>query len=112
GWFRKDDGLRRFEDVFVEVAKKNGKSTMVAIDMDFHLMADDRVNTPKIFTAANNEEQAKICVNMAGKIIKQSPDLNAYVEDGEIQLPRYGKNIIGVVHHGRDGFIQAFSKES
>lgn len=112
GWFRTDDNLRRIEETYVQVSKKNGKSTMCAVDMNYHLFADDRVQTPKIFTAANNEEQAKICVNMAGKIIQQSPELYDYVTDGVVQLPRYGKNIIGVIHHGKDGFIQAFSKES
>jgi len=73
GWFVTETRLRRFEDVYVQVAKKNGKSTGCAVDMNFHLLADDRINTPKIFTAANNEDQAKICVNMAGRIIEQSP---------------------------------------
>src|SRR5688500_12972692 len=30
GWIRKDTGTRRFEEVYVQVAKKNGKSTMCA----------------------------------------------------------------------------------
>lgn len=112
GWFRVDDGLRRFEEIYVQVAKKNGKSTMCAVDINYHIFADDRVQTPKVFTAANNEEQAKICVNMAGKIIQHSPDLSEYVDSGVIQLPRYGKDIIGIIHHERDGFVKAFSKES
>src|SRR5690242_12776759 len=56
GWFWTETKLRRFDDVYVQIAKKNGKSTMCAVLMDFHLMADDRVNTPKVFTGANNEE--------------------------------------------------------
>lgn len=112
GWFWTDSRLRRFEDVYVQVAKKNGKSTTVAVLMDFHLMADDRVNTPKIFTAANNEEQAKICVNMAGRIIERSPDLSDYVEDGTVRLFNYKENITEIFHVEKDGFIKAFSKES
>lgn len=112
GWFWTESRLRRFEDVYVQVSKKNGKSTMCAVLMDYHLMADDRVNTPKVFTAANNEDQAKICVNMAGRIIQRSPDLAEYIDDGEIKLSTYGINITEVIHKGKDGFIKAFSKES
>jgi phage terminase large subunit-like protein len=112
GWFRSDDNLRRFDEVFVEVAKKNGKSTMCAVDMNFHVFADERINTPKVFTAANNEDQAKICVNMAGKIIEQSPDLYEFVEDGQVRMSTYGINITEVIHREKDGFIKALSKES
>jgi len=112
GWFVKSTGLRRFEEVYVQVSKKNGKSTMCAVLMNFHLIADERINTPKIFTAANNEEQAKICVNMAGRIIERSPDLYELVEDGTIRLFNYKDNITEVVNTEKDGFIKAFAKET
>lgn len=111
GWIRRDNGRRRFEEVYVQVAKKNGKSTMCAVLMDFHVFADDKVNTPKVYTAANNEDQAKICVNMAGKIIEASPVL-ADMIGTEVQLLKWGGNVIHVVHKERNGFIQAMSKES
>ncbi len=112
GWFWKADNRRRFEEVYVQISKKNGKSSMSAVLSVFHNMADDRINTPKVFTAANNEEQAKICVNMAGRIIEASPDLFSYVEDGEIALMRYKENITEVVNYSNNGFIKAMSKES
>jgi phage terminase large subunit-like protein len=112
GWFYVETRLRRFEDVYVQIAKKNGKSTMCAVLMDFHLFADDRVQTPKVFTAANNEDQAKICVNMAGRIIEQSPDLADLVDDGTVKLFNYKDNITEVVHTEKDGFIKAFAKET
>lgn len=112
GWIRKDTGTRRFEEVYVQIAKKNGKSTMSAILMDFHLFADEKVKTPKVFTAANNEDQAKICVNMAGRIVEASPDLASLVDDGTIGLMNYKENITEVVHYGNNGFIKAFAKEA
>jgi len=111
GWIRKDTKGRRFDEVYVQVAKKNGKSTMCAVLADFHLIAD-RVNTPKIFTAANNEDQAKISVNMAGRIIEASPDLQELVDDGTIRLFNYKDSITEVVNTEKNGFIKAFSKES
>jgi phage terminase large subunit-like protein len=112
GWFYTATRLRRFEEVFVEIAKKNGKSTMSAVLMNYHLFADERVKTPKIFTGANNEDQAKICVNMAGRIIQASPDLNDLVDDGSVSLFNYKDNITEVVHKEKNGFIKAFAKES
>jgi phage terminase large subunit-like protein len=112
GWFWTDSRLRRFEDVYVQVSKKNGKSTMCAVLMNFHLLADSRVNTPKIFTAANNEDQAKICVNMAGRIIERSPDLQDYLDDETIRLFKYKEEIYEIVNTEKDGFIKAFSKET
>lgn len=112
GWIRKDNGRRRFNRFFLEVAKKNGKSTLCAVLALFHLFNDKRIGTPKVFTAANNESQARICVNMAGRIIEQSPDLFEYVEDKEVKLMTYGIHITEVIHREKDGFIRAFSKET
>lgn len=112
GWIRKTDGRRRFKEAYVQVAKKNGKSTMCSILSLFHLFADERVKTPKIFTAANNEDQAKICVNMSGQIVNASPDLYEYVSDNEVKLYTYKENIVGVNHATRRGFIKALSKET
>lgn len=112
GWVIKSTGRRRFNKLYMQVAKKAGKSSLCAGLSLFHLYADDKVNTPKVFVAANNEDQAKICVNMAGRMIEQSPDLYQYVEDGEVRLFKYKDNITEVVHTERDGFIKALSKES
>lgn len=112
GWIRTDTGTRRFEEVFVQIAKKNGKSTMSAGLANFHLFADEKVKTPKVFTAANNEEQAKICVNMAGRICEFSPSLVDMTEEGLIGLMRYKENITEVINYENNGFIKAFTKET
>jgi phage terminase large subunit-like protein len=111
GWLYKKTKLRRVRKVYVQVAKKNAKSTLCGILSNFHLYADERIQTPKIFTMANNEEQAKICVNIAGKIIEQSPDLYRFVDEGTVDLFRYKENIINIVHNDRDGFMKAMAKE-
>jgi phage terminase large subunit-like protein len=112
GWIRKDNGRRRFNKAYIQISKKNGKSSLSAGVSLFHLFADDKVNTPKVFTAANNEDQAKICVNIAGRIVERSPDLFEWVEDGDVKLFNYKDNITEIVHAEKDGFIKALSKES
>jgi phage terminase large subunit-like protein len=111
GWIRKDTGTKRFDEVYVQVAKKNGKSTMCAVLSVDHLVRA-KINTPKVFTAANNEDQAKICVNMAGRIIEASPDLADLVDDGTIRIFNYKDNITEIVNTDKNGFIKAFSKET
>lgn len=112
GWFRTEDDLRRTSKVYIQVGKKNAKSSLTAIDNLYHLYADKRVKTPKVFTAANNEEQAKICVNMSGRIVQASPALNKLVAQGVVKLSTYGETITKVIHNGRHGFIKALSKET
>jgi phage terminase large subunit-like protein len=110
GWMRKDTETRRFTKFYLQVSKKNGKSSECAWLSVFHLFADERIKTPKVYTAANNEDQAKICVNMAGRTIEWSPDLAAMIGE-DIKLSTYGSNITEVIHKGRGGFIKALSKE-
>lgn len=111
GWFYTATKLRRVRKVYVQVAKKNAKSTLSAVLALYYLFADERSNTPKIFIGANNEEQARIACTISGRIVEQSPDLYDYVDDGTVQLSNYGENITRVIHKGRDGFIKPMAKE-
>ena len=58
GWIG-TDGYRRFNTVFIEVAKKNGKSTWVAAIGLYMLIADGE-GAPLIYSAATTKDQAKI----------------------------------------------------
>lgn len=118
GWFRVDTNTRRFTEVYVQVSKKNGKSSGCAGVMNFHVFGDDRVNTPKVFTGANNEEQAKIAVNMSGRMIQAAAK---YIDDSPfadmletdtIGIMNYKENITEVLNRENNGFIKAFAKES
>ena len=111
GWFVKDTKLRRVRKVFVEIAKKNSKTTIAAMISLYHLFADERIKTPKVFVGANNEDQAKICVNTAGRIIEQSAALYDLVNEGQVKLFQYKENIVNIFHEERDGFIKAMAKE-
>jgi phage terminase large subunit-like protein len=120
GWIRKEDGRRRVRKVYIQVAKKNSKSTtLAAVPSLFHLFADERVKTPKIFTAANNEDQARICVNIAGRMIEASPTLADMIADSRVYNPVKPiaiHEILGIVHnihhHEKNGFIKPLSKET
>jgi phage terminase large subunit-like protein len=112
GWRIKKTGNRRIRKVYVQIEKKNAKTTLAAVLSNFHLFADEFVQTPKIYVGANSEDQAKLTVTITGKIIEQSPALYEYVEDGEVNIFKYKESIVNVVHKTRDGFIKALSKET
>lgn len=107
GWQK--DGRRRIVSVYIQISRKNGKTAFAAALLLYHLFAD-RENTPQILVGANNEDQAKICVNSAGRMIQQSPEFSDLVEDETVKLSIYGRNIIGIYHHEKDGAVKAMSK--
>ncbi len=110
GWIVVETGLRRVRTVFIEIAKKNAKTSMCAFIALYHLFAD-RINAPKVFVGANNHDQANICVNCAGKIIESSPDLAEYLDDDSVQLSKYNGDIHKITHNERNGFIKTVPKE-
>jgi phage terminase large subunit-like protein len=69
GWKVKASGKRRVRSVYIQIARKNGKTSFLAAIILYHLFAD-RVGTPQVLVGANDEEQAKICVNTAGRMIE------------------------------------------
>lgn len=107
GWQK--NGKRRIRSVYIQIARKNGKTSFAAAILLYHLFVD-RENTPQILVGANNEDQAKICVNSAGRIIQQSPIFHDMVDDEILKLSVYGRNIIGIYHHEKDGAVKAMSK--
>jgi phage terminase large subunit-like protein len=91
GWKRVSNDKRRFKYSYVEVPKKNGKSTWKAAECLYSLVAD-KENSPEIYTAASKEAQARIVLNDARQMAKKSPEilkrLKVYAYD--IQKPDDG----------------------
>jgi len=79
GFYNKD-GTRRFQTAYLEMARKNGKTALVAALSLYHLMDDDESGAEILF-AANSLDQSKIGFNMVngfargydphGRILKQ-----------------------------------------
>lgn len=107
GWIK--DGKRLIRSVYIQISRKNGKTSFLAAIILYHIFAD-RENSPQVLVGANNEDQAKICVNSVGRIIQQSPDFKDLLDDETIKLSIYGRNIIGIYHHDKDGAVKPMSK--
>lgn len=107
GWYK--DGVRRINSVYIQIARKNGKTSFAAAIGLYHIFGD-KENTPQILVGANNEDQAKICVNSMGRMIQKSPEFSDLVDDETLKLSIYGRNVIGIYHHGKDATVKAMSK--
>lgn len=82
GW-RKADGSRRFRRAYLEVAKKNGKSTLVSGLSLFLLLADGRESdatgpegAPEVYINACDRDQASIVFDEAARMVRRSPGLS------------------------------------
>lgn len=78
GW-KRADGSRRFRIVYVEVASKNGKST-IAGGAGLRLAFFDDEPGAEVYAAATKRDQAKIPWNAAVQMVKKSPAFRARIE--------------------------------
>jgi phage terminase large subunit-like protein len=79
GWKRKGTNLRRFRRAYIEVARKNGKSTWTAGLGLYFLRADGEAGG-QVYSAATTRDQAKIIHGAAAKMVKVSPFLSRSVQ--------------------------------
>ncbi|WP_165073308.1 terminase large subunit [Paludisphaera rhizosphaerae] len=103
GWVHKDTGLRRFLEGYLEVAKKNGKTPLVAAQSLYHLLGDGEP-APEVYINACSREQAGILYRDASVMVKMEPEFN-----GRLELVSSSKRI---VDEDADGFLVANSFES
>lgn len=73
GWKRKD-GTRRYRVVYIEIPRKNGKSTVIA-GIAILMLLVDREPGAEIYSAAADRDQAAIVFNVAKQMIEQDPAL-------------------------------------
>ena len=73
---RKSDKLRRFRTVYVEIPRKNAKSTLGAAIGLYLLLADGEPGC-EIYSAAGDVFQARIIFDIAKGMVDQNADLSA-----------------------------------
>lgn len=75
GFVDKNTGLRKYKQLILIVARKNGKSTFASC-LGLYLLVADGEAGPEIYSAATKRDQAKIIWREACSMIKKSPALN------------------------------------
>lgn len=112
GWMR-NDGSRRFREVWEEVPRKNGKSTKIA-GVGLYLFEFDGEGGAEVYTAATKMEQAKITHAEAVRMVEASPHLRRHIgirrdelfnpkpgrADKFLPLGRDSKSLDGLNPHG------------
>lgn len=85
GFYWKDSGKRVTTNVYVEVARKNGKTALISI-LSLYALIGDREQNAQVILAATSAKQAKICYDMCASYLKQIDPKNKYFQ-------RYRDNI-------------------
>lgn len=73
GWVHRDTGLRRFRRIYLEVARKNAKSTLAA-GIALYLLTADGEPGAQVYSAATKKEQAKIVWNVAREMVRKEQE--------------------------------------
>ena len=94
GW-RRADGTRRFRTAYLEVAKKNGKSTVVSALANRHIVDVDD-GALEIYLSAVDREQSGIVFDEAARMVKASPELAS-----RLQVIASKGRIVDPVGHGK-----------
>ena len=77
GFKRKKDDTRVIRSVYIEVARKNGKTALVSALCLYHLIADKEPNA-SVILAANSAKQAGLCFSMASTFLGGIDPKNKY----------------------------------
>lgn len=78
GW-KRADGTRRFRKGYIEVAKKNGKTTL-ASGIGLYLLIADGESGAEVYSAGADREQAGIVFREAASMVGKSPALSDHVQ--------------------------------
>jgi phage terminase large subunit-like protein len=83
------NGTRR---AYLAIARKNGKSALIACLLLAHLVGPEKVVNSQLVSGARSRDQAALVFNLASKMIQLNPDLRAVT-----RIIPSGKRIIGLV---------------
>ena len=95
GWFNSGTRLRRFNNAYIEIARKNGKTALSAAVSLYCLIGEGEANA-EVVLAANSREQAKICFSAVSKFSKKLDPKEKYIRPYRNEV-FYGNNVVKVV---------------
>lgn len=78
GW-KTPEGFRRFTEAWIEIARKNGKSTLAAA-IALYLMVGDREPAAEVYAVAGSRDQAALVYNDAYAMVELNPALSEQID--------------------------------
>ena len=85
GFVDSETGLRKYREAFFMVARKNGKSTMLAGIALYMMLADNEAGA-EIYSVATKKDQAKIIFDEVCHMVSQSPYLRKHIKKRKADL--------------------------
>ena len=85
GFVDKETGLRKYRESLFYVARKNGKSTMLAGIALYMMIADGEAGAD-CYSTATKKDQAKIIFDEVTHMVQQSPELRKYIKKRKSDL--------------------------
>lgn len=79
GFYRKEDGSRLVKSVYMEMARKQGKSALAAALCLNSLIGEEEMNA-EVYLAANSKDQAKISFGMCSNFVKSIDPIGKYLK--------------------------------
>lgn len=74
GFIHKEDGIRKYRELILVVARKNGKSALASA-LSLYMMVADGERGPEVYCVATKKDQAKIVWLESKRMVKKSPTL-------------------------------------
>ena len=107
GFYKTNDAgklVRRFKKVYIEIPRKNGKTTMAAA-IALYMYILDREEGPEIYFAATKKDQARICYDEAASMIRYNAELSSH-----LSIQRSSNRVL--FSNGKFGFMTPLSADS
>lgn len=101
GWMNAD-GYRRYRELYLTIAKKNGKSTICAA-LELYGLVGDGEPGAEVYTAATTKDQTKNVHNPVAEMVRKSPYLKKL-----LKISDHTKTI----SFGSNAWIQALSSDA
>lgn len=106
GW-KRADGTRVFRVAYIEIPRKNGKSTWIS-GTGLYLLSADREIGAEVYSAANDRDQAAIVFDSSKAMVMSSPELRKRCKPlrRSIVVPSLGASykVLSADVQNKDGF--------
>lgn len=98
------DGRRKVRRAILSIARKNGKTALIAALVLVHLLGPEAIQNGEIYSAANDREQAAQVFKVAAQIVRADPELS--------RLLRVVDSTKHIACLGNGSFYKAISAEA
>ena len=78
GWIHERTGHRRYREAYIEVPRKNAKSTLSS-GLALYMLSADGEHGAEVYSAATTRDQARIVFDDARAMAERRPDLRTYL---------------------------------